>query len=56
MILIVFSAVGSESERILGMNALLFGVLLIVAGFIAHVPVALMAKTRQVATPAESSD
>ena len=35
-LLLVFSAVSGEREQILGMNALLFGVLLIVAGFVAY--------------------
>ncbi len=36
MLLLGFSVYASGSERILGMNALLFGVILIVAGFIAY--------------------
>src|SRR2546427_1776717 len=35
-LLLVFSAVNGEHEQILGMNALLFGVLLIVAGFMVY--------------------
>jgi len=35
-LLLVFSAVNGEHEHILGMNALWFGVLLIVAGFVAY--------------------
>jgi amino acid transporter len=36
MLLLGFSVVHSETERILGMNGLLFGILLIVAGFAAY--------------------
>ncbi len=35
-LLLVFSAVNGEHEQILGMNGLLFGVLLFVAGFVAY--------------------
>ena len=35
-LLLAFSVVHSESERVLGMNGLLFGVLLIIAGFAAY--------------------
>ena len=56
MALIIFSVVESESERIVGMNALLFGGLLIVAGFAAYVPVAMLARSQaRAATEPESA-
>jgi amino acid transporter len=36
MLLLGFSVYGSETERILGMNGLTFGVILIVAGFVVY--------------------
>jgi hypothetical protein len=36
MLLLAFSLVRSERERILGMNVLLFGLLVVIAGFAAY--------------------
>ena len=41
LLLLGFSVVHSQGERLLGMNALVFGVLLIIAGFLAYWPCAL---------------
>jgi amino acid transporter len=56
-LLLAFSVVHSESERVLGMNGLAFGVLLIAAGFAAYWAMAGFAGTPELASnPPESTE
>lgn len=55
-LLLIFSVVSSDHERIFGMNSLWFGITLILAGFVAYAIDQLLQRGRSLKTPGSISD